>query len=198
MTNQSKWLGDDFESMSFSDEKAKCLFCDYEFDLSFKLNRSKPKIDQLRKHLVLEHQFIISDINDIDDLNGYLAYWRRRISEIADLKSICAVIKTNSKPDDVGESVDYNMLCPDVLPEDRCLRQELKLAKLNYLTKVQEVERNETDFERSCLFCRKLVLIWFKASLKRRSVEAFINKALSLSPNQAKPSPAIERYCSSI
>ena len=156
MSNRSKWLPDDFESMSFSTEKAHCLFCEAEFDLSFKLNRSKPKIDQLRKHLVLEHQFIISDINDIDDLNGYLSYWRRRIAEISDLLSICAVIKTNSRPEDAGDSVDYFMLCPDVLPEDRGLRQELKLAKLNYLTKVQEAERNETTFERSCLFCRKL------------------------------------------
>ena len=49
------------------------------------------------------------------------------------------------------------MLCPDVLQEDQCLRQELKLAKLNYLMKVQEIERNETNFERSCLFCRKFI-----------------------------------------
>lgn len=47
------------------------------------------------------------------------------------------------------------MLCPDVLPEDQCLRKELKLSKLNYLMKVQETERNETEFERSCLFCSK-------------------------------------------
>lgn len=153
--SQSSWLDKEFESMSFSSEPVKCLFCEHEFDLSFKLNRSKQRIDQLRKHLVLEHQFIISDINDIDDLNGYLFYWRRRIAEIGDLKAICAVIKTNSKPEDHADSVDYCMLCPDVLPEDRCLRQELKLAKLNYLTRVQEIERNETDFERSCLFCRE-------------------------------------------
>ena len=160
MSNQSTWLDKHFESMSFSGEPAKCLFCDHEFDLSFKLNRNKTKIDRLRKHLVLEHHFIISDINDIDDLNGYLFYWRRRIGEIGDLKSICAVIKTNSRPDDFGESEDYFMLCPDVLPEDRGLRQELKLAKLKHLTQVQEVERNQTDFERSCLFCRKFGGVW--------------------------------------
>ena len=107
MNNEIKLLDNNFESMCFSKEKRRCLFsdCDLEFDLSFKLNKNKSKIDQLRKHLVLAHQFIISDINEIDDLNGYLFYWRSKIEKQVDcLKSICAVIKTNSKEDE-GESV---------------------------------------------------------------------------------------------
>lgn len=47
------------------------------------------------------------------------------------------------------------MLCPDVLPEDQNLREELKLAKLNYLMNAQELERNDKQFERNCLFCRE-------------------------------------------
>lgn len=90
--------------MTFTKAKVDCLFCDQQFDLAFKLNQNQQKIDQLRKHLIVEHQFIISDINDIDDLNGYLYYWRSRIGKITDLKSICALIKTNTKPEDTGES----------------------------------------------------------------------------------------------
>lgn len=105
MSNQLNLLGDDFVSMSFSDQRSKCLFCEQEFDLSFKLYQNKQKVDRLREHLVVEHQFIISDLNDIDDLNGYLFYWRNKISRIGSLKSICAVIKTNTKPEDNGESV---------------------------------------------------------------------------------------------
>lgn len=103
--NDQTLLDQHFESMCFRKENAKCLFCEQEFDLSFKLHKNKQKIDQLRKHLVLNHQFIISDINEIDDLNGYLNYWRNKISKINDLKTICAVIKTNSKPEDEGESI---------------------------------------------------------------------------------------------
>lgn len=197
MSSQSTWLDKHFESMSFSGEPVKCLFCDHEFDLSFKLNRNKAKIDQLRKHLVLEHQFVISDINDIDDLNGYLFYWRRRIGEIDDLKSICAVIKTNSQSEDPAERTDYNMLCPDVLPEDRELRQELKLAKLRHLTQVQEVERNQTDFERSCLFCRELHELHLSNTIRVLFCHS-VNLHSSHLPKQAKQSAAIERCCSNI
>lgn len=47
------------------------------------------------------------------------------------------------------------MLCPDVLPEDAFLREDLKTARLNRLLSIIESERSQSNFTRPCLFCRK-------------------------------------------
>jgi len=44
----------------------------------------------------------------------------------------------------------------DVLMEDKELRLLLQMNKLQHVLDVQERERNSTDFERSCLFCRSM------------------------------------------
>lgn len=50
---------------------------------------------------------------------------------------------------------DFHLLCPDVLPEDRQLRDDLRKAKLEKLLLLLERERNDQQHVRNCLFCRE-------------------------------------------
>lgn len=94
----------DYECRAFEQPSSRCPLCERSFQVAFKLQPSRARLDQLREHLVVEHRFVISDIGEIADLDGYLRYWRRQFAGDRRLSSFCAVIRTNSRPDDLAES----------------------------------------------------------------------------------------------
>ncbi|XP_062856135.1 zinc finger protein 277 [Trichomycterus rosablanca] len=132
------------QSLSEDDCQVCCVLCSHSTFLSHK--------DQLLKHLLLEHKLVIADIKLIADFPKYMLYWRKRFTE-QPITDFCSVIKTNSEgPSELQEY--YFLLC-DVLPEDRILREELQQKRLEEVLEQQQQERDDTRFQRSCMFCNE-------------------------------------------
>ncbi|KAK5866781.1 hypothetical protein PBY51_011329 [Eleginops maclovinus] len=119
-----------------------CLFCPDSVPQHQK--------DVLLKHLLLEHKLVIADVKLIADLPKYLLFWRGRFQE-QPLTDFCSVIKTNSTGP-VEKQEDYFLLC-DVLPEDRLLREKLQQRRLEEVLDQQQQEREDSSFQRVCMFC---------------------------------------------
>ena len=142
------------EPLSFPDHNSKpnfsiplfCLLCDKMFK-----NVGMEKNDALLHHLLVEHQFVIADVELIADFKSYIHYWKRRFRE-SPITEFCSVININSRAEDIGPKLQYNLLC-DGLPEDKQLREQLQMNKLQGILQLQQQERTDSHFSRNCLFC---------------------------------------------
>ncbi|XP_070395426.1 zinc finger protein 277 isoform X2 [Dermacentor albipictus] len=85
----------------------------------------------------------------------YFAYWKERFREIADIREVCVAMKSNSGQSDVGTS-EFYFLLSDKLPEDDDIRRKLRKSKLDDVLASQELERSDTSFRRTCLFCKQI------------------------------------------
>ncbi|XP_024911830.1 zinc finger protein 277 isoform X1 [Cynoglossus semilaevis] len=121
-----------------------CLFCSESTPLSQK--------DALLKHLLLQHKLLIADVKLIAELPQYLLYWKGRFLE-QPVTDFCSVFRTNSTGP-VEKQEEYFLLC-DVLPEDRLLREKLQQKRLETVLEQQQVERDNTTFQRICMFCNE-------------------------------------------
>lgn len=105
-------------------------------------------------HMTMEHFIIIDEPHLISDIPAYLDYYRRKLEHtpIGDF-AFPHHVKVTSK--DKGENVegDIFILC-DRRPEDRELRIQLQMKRLEQVLEVQEKERTDPNFNRCCLFCR--------------------------------------------
>jgi hypothetical protein len=142
-------------------ETTSCLFCDATFSLVFKgLNTIvdpdwKKQVDVIRAHLINDHFFVIDNIFEVCKLPSYLKYWKEKFKK-QPITDFCSVIKTNTGPNDLEPSQTFYFLCPDVLPEDKNLRNRLAVERLKSVLQDQDNERKETDFSRQCLFCKTI------------------------------------------
>ncbi|KAM6971766.1 zinc finger protein 277 [Aplochiton taeniatus] len=127
-----------------SEEVIVCVLCTESAPLSEK--------DRLVKHLLLEHKLVISDVKLIADFAKYILYWKRRFLEGV-ITDFCSVMKTNSSGP-VEKQESFFLLC-DVLPEDRVLREQLQQKRLEEILEQQQREREDTSFQRTCLFCNE-------------------------------------------
>lgn len=133
-----------------------CIMCDQVFEIDETRERNRRSVvDKIRSHLVKDHRFVISDIDDVPDFPAYASYWKEKLKG-RDVAEVCCVIRTNTGPNDVESSVDYYMLAPESLPEDQMLRERLTMTRLNKVLLVQAKERSDNVFSRQCLFCRKI------------------------------------------
>ncbi|XP_078139293.1 zinc finger protein 277 [Centroberyx gerrardi] len=123
-------------------EPAVCVFC----------SESVPPQDRdlLLKHLLLQHKLVIADVKLIADFPKYLLYWKGRFLE-QPLTDFCSVIKTNSTGP--AEKQEHYFLLCDVLPEDRLLRENLQQKRLERVLEQQQKERDDSSFQRLCMFC---------------------------------------------
>ncbi|XP_077487991.1 zinc finger protein 277 [Amblyomma americanum] len=133
-----------------STTEVPCIFC----DISFLVDKTS-NFQNLLKHFLSEHKFVISNFSCVADPPGYFAYWKKRFQEISDLCDVCVKIKTNSGENDVGAS-EFYFLLSDKLPEDDAVRRKLRKSKLDAVLACQELERSDTTFRRMCLFCKKI------------------------------------------
>uniref|UniRef100_A0A667Y7K6 Zinc finger protein 277 n=1 Tax=Myripristis murdjan TaxID=586833 RepID=A0A667Y7K6_9TELE len=106
--------------------------------------------DVLLRHVLLQHRLVIADVKLIADLPKYLLYWKGRFLE-QPLTDFCSVIKTNSTGP-VEKQEEYFLLC-DILPEDRLLREKLQQKRLEEILEQQQKERDDSSFQRLCMFC---------------------------------------------
>ncbi|KAL4640712.1 zinc finger protein 277 [Arapaima gigas] len=108
--------------------------------------------EPLLKHMLLEHKLVIADVQLVADFPRYIMYWRRRFAE-QPVTDFCSVILTNSEGP-VEKQEQYFLLC-DVLPEDRILREQLQQRRLEEILEQQQREREDTTFQRACMFCHE-------------------------------------------
>ncbi|CAL8322870.1 unnamed protein product [Gadus morhua 'NCC'] len=106
--------------------------------------------ERVLKHLLLDHKLVVADVKLIADLPRYMSYWKGRFLD-QPLTEYCSVIKTNSEGP-VEKQEFYFLLC-DVLPEDRLLREQLQQRRLEETLDQQQRERDDTSFQRVCMFC---------------------------------------------
>ncbi|XP_014371254.2 zinc finger protein 277 [Papilio machaon] len=123
-----------------------CILCDEKFVL--------PEYEQqLLTHLFVSHRLVIADVNQIPDLCDYLLYWRLRLKD-HDLPYFCTTMLLDSKPDGTQSKDEEYYLLSDVHPEDKELRSNLLQKRLEKLLEIHAFEREDTNYERECLFCR--------------------------------------------
>ncbi|XP_053109841.1 zinc finger protein 277 isoform X3 [Hemicordylus capensis] len=121
-----------------------CIFCE-EYSPSSEQN-------QLFKHMIIEHKLVIADVKLVADFRRYALYWKKRFTE-QPITDFCCVIRTNSEAS-LEEQDNYFLLC-DALPEDRILREKLQQQRLREILEQQQQERDDTDFNGTCMFCDK-------------------------------------------
>lgn len=130
-------------------KEVPCIFCDCKPFLIDKTGNYQ----NVLKHLLDEHKFVISNFAGVADPPKYFDYWKKRFQS-SDLTDICAVIRTNTGENDVELSEHYYLLS-DKLPEDVAIRRQVKKTKLDAVLAQQELERADALSKRMCLFCRK-------------------------------------------
>ncbi|KAL3234183.1 hypothetical protein MRX96_022622 [Rhipicephalus microplus] len=125
-----------------------CVFC----DISFLVDKS---FQGLLSHLLTEHKLVVSNFTGVADPPRYFAYWKKRFREVSDIADVCVTMKTNSGDDDVGPRETF-LLLSEKLPEDDAIRWKLRKSKLDDVLASQELERTDTSFRRTCLFCKQV------------------------------------------
>ncbi|KHJ40616.1 zinc finger, C2H2 type [Trichuris suis] len=125
-----------------------CLKCLEFFDL--------PKeTDSYAKHLIDRHRIVIADIDLIVDLKKYIEHWRHRFGETDVAKFFPLLIPTES--DELFGKVESFYLLSAAVPEDRQLREQLAVSRLEEVIACQQRERSDYTFCRKCLFCHYVV-----------------------------------------
>jgi hypothetical protein len=121
-----------------------CMLCSETFSLL-------KGMDDLSKHLLVEHKLTIDDLQNITDLPRYMLYWKGRLEAGLHQENIHSIFETNSK--DVSQMSSFRL--SDSIPEDRDLRLRLQEEKLLEVLDQQQKERDDVNFCRSCLFCAR-------------------------------------------
>eukprot|EP00096_Caligus_rogercresseyi_P008554 TRINITY_DN2755_c0_g1_i1.p1 TRINITY_DN2755_c0_g1~~TRINITY_DN2755_c0_g1_i1.p1 ORF type:complete len:491 (-),score=171.02 TRINITY_DN2755_c0_g1_i1:16-1488(-) len=138
------------EDPSFgSDRDSVCLFCEKSWPL--------PSEQQgFFKHLLEVHSFVVGDVNLIADIPAYVTYWRSKLRAPKGLQEHAFTMKApvSSGPDGKKKITKTFHFLNDTNPEDRELRVQLQMRRLEAVLEVREKERQSKDFNRGCLFCR--------------------------------------------
>uniref|UniRef100_A0A670YZU9 Zinc finger protein 277 n=1 Tax=Pseudonaja textilis TaxID=8673 RepID=A0A670YZU9_PSETE len=124
-----------------------CLFCEEYYPIS--------EQNQILKHMITKHKFVITEVKLIADFRRYVLYWKKRFTE-QPITDFCCIIRTNSEAA-LEDQDDYFLLC-DALPEDRELREKLQQQRLKSILDQQQQEGYDEDFHGICIFCDHLFL----------------------------------------
>ncbi|XP_065668162.1 zinc finger protein 277 isoform X2 [Hydra vulgaris] len=136
------------KKVKFSND-IECLVCNSKFP-STENGTGNP----ILAHLLSVHKIVIADVQNIPNFPRYISYWKEKFSTVKDLKEVCVVVKSNSSPEDKAPSEYYYMLT-NFIPEDEAIRDELTLEKLENVLEEQQLERNDSSFSKTCLFCKE-------------------------------------------
>ncbi|VDN21037.1 unnamed protein product [Gongylonema pulchrum] len=106
------------------------------------------------KHLLTEHQIVIVEADLIVDLKRYVEHWRQRITEEGVDKIFPKVTPVEGSP--YYGTVDCYYEMSERLQEDYGLRQKLAMRRLEEVLACQQREREETNFQQQCIFCKHM------------------------------------------
>jgi len=169
------------DKFTFEEEEMECLLCEQKFLIygggflpsPKKDSQEKDGKDSFFKHLLIDHSVVIGDIHLVANLPQYIKYWKQKFSS-RPMTEYCITIKApvrdtesplrltmsselaeNSQQlKEEGEIREFFMLS-DVIPEDKQLRLQLQMDRLERVLRIHEEENNSTEFHRTCLFCRQ-------------------------------------------
>lgn len=124
-----------------------CLLCPEEF--------ASDQVNSLLKHLLTKHNFVIADVPLIADLDKYIRYWKSKFKE-KPLTAYCTTMRADVSEKGSEYKVEERefSLLSDIVPEDRQLRQQLQIDRLEQVLKIHELENKNKNFCRGCLFCK--------------------------------------------
>ncbi|CAG8527827.1 1434_t:CDS:2 [Ambispora leptoticha] len=102
----------------------------------------------LSEHLKEQHKLVFINLQHVYMiLERYLEYWSQKIIEHGIENTGAILDKDNS----------FFIIDPETLTEDKTLRENLQLEKLNEVLQIQARERDkEAKEERKCLFCKNI------------------------------------------
>ncbi|CAG8569295.1 614_t:CDS:2 [Ambispora gerdemannii] len=101
---------------------------------------------ELSEHLKEQHKLVLINLHHVYMiLELYLEYWSQKITDIGIENTGAILNKDNS----------FYIIDPEILIEDKTLRENLQLQKLNEILRIQSYERDKDAKEgRKCLFCK--------------------------------------------
>ncbi|XP_011408983.1 PREDICTED: zinc finger protein 277-like, partial [Amphimedon queenslandica] len=143
-----------------------CLLCEMEFinsdpaivseSCTIKTKKEKDSARQrFLYHLLTEHNIVIHGTENITSFKCYAKYWKQRLLSLPHerLSDIFPVIQTN--PETRNDLPERYFLFNDSVPEDKDLREFLRMKRLEALLELQHFERTDNNFKRLCLFCHE-------------------------------------------
>ncbi|VDM58828.1 unnamed protein product [Angiostrongylus costaricensis] len=122
-----------------------CLSCLQFFDLP-------EQMDRFEEHLLKEHKIVVSEMGLIVDPKRYIEHWRQRFAKES-VDKIFERIEPKEGDKFFGET-DYYYNMSESLPEDYSVRQRLAMRRLEEALSCQQREREDTNFQQQCIFCR--------------------------------------------
>lgn len=122
-----------------------CLSCLQFFDLP-------EQVDHFEEHLLKEHKIVVSEMGLIVDPKRYVEHWRQRFAKES-VDKIFPRVEPKEGDKYFGET-DYYFNMSETLPEDYSLRQRLAMRRLEEALSCQQRERDDTNFQQQCIFCR--------------------------------------------
>lgn len=122
-----------------------CLSCLQFFDLP-------EQMDQFEEHLLKEHKIVVSEMGLIVDPKRYVEHWRQRFAKES-VDQIFERVEPKEGDKYFGET-DYYFNMSEALPEDYSVRQRLAMRRLEEALSCQQREREDTNFQQQCIFCR--------------------------------------------
>ncbi|EPB68475.1 hypothetical protein ANCCEY_12439 [Ancylostoma ceylanicum] len=122
-----------------------CLSCLQFFDLP-------EQVEPFEEHLLKEHKIVVSEMGLIVDPKRYVEHWRQRFAKES-VDKIFPRVEPKEGEKFFGET-DYYYNMSEALPEDYSLRQRLAMRRLEEALSCQQREREDTNFQQQCIFCR--------------------------------------------
>ncbi|RCN28262.1 zinc finger, C2H2 type [Ancylostoma caninum] len=141
-----------------------CLSCLQFFDLPEQMEpfeecviysvRSRLSLNMIFvfRHLLKEHKIVVSEMGLIVDPKRYVEHWRQRFAKES-VDKIFPRVEPKEGEKFFGET-DYYYNMSEALPEDYSLRQRLAMRRLEEALSCQQREREDTNFQQQCIFCR--------------------------------------------
>ena len=75
----------------------ECLLCDETFDLACSQN--------FLRHLLVDHKFVIGDVNLIWDLGSYINYWKNRFKDFQTIEAALLQFCTGKKQQNIQKNI---------------------------------------------------------------------------------------------
>ncbi|VDL79349.1 unnamed protein product [Nippostrongylus brasiliensis] len=122
-----------------------CLSCLMFFDLP-------EQMEDFEEHLLKEHKIVVSEMGLIVDPKRYVEHWRQRFAKES-VDQIFQRVEPKEGDKYFGET-DYYFNMSETLPEDYSVRQRLAMRRLEEALSCQQREREDTNFQQQCIFCR--------------------------------------------
>jgi len=135
------------------DSMIRCLLCEEEFPAT-----ESGVNNPILPHLMIQHQLVIADVQNIAQFPKYIRYWTERLQGVNNITDIFVMVnsdKTNPETGKENPTDNQLYLLTDFLPEDFSLRSRLSREKLTSILDGHISDRVDPTFDRKCLFCKE-------------------------------------------